>query len=377
MSSDDLERLTRAYKLGNLSDAEYALLVSRLGTGGVEEVSSDTLTAETPIPTEVGAIRQPFAASPSKYDSDSSDRLQLGLFVARISCSILIMLGSITPWASILFLSIKGTDTRWGWVTLGAGAISLVFLLRTQIASRIALGASVIAFITAGYFFTRMLFASHTTKIFGETIRTSIAPGVGLWLIVIGGAAAIGLHAFSPKKMQGSSSAPLPQGAETMPIPSKRTGYILLGVSAGLFLVAALLVIPMMLNRGGYKSDYLPRGALIENCTHPRDLSATHTCSVEKNLSTGERYAEAVSPSSVTPSWCKSKWTEALVKESDRYVVRYGKRVYSYHDCGFVPRKRLHNAELAIALAVSSSIGGGVILIANKRRRTAPTPQQP
>jgi len=165
MESHDLDRLTDAYKRGDLTAEELKRLV---GDG-----------AERNVGTSAGRQVDP-------------------LTIAGIVAAVTIIVGPFLPWASVLGLTVTGWHTdlklQIGLITAG-GVISLAFLARRTWARVLAVLAAGMSLGISGYYVVKMLQGTDQ-RFFHKTIHFSVNPGIGLWLMFGGSLAAVAIHAW-------------------------------------------------------------------------------------------------------------------------------------------------------------------------------------
>ncbi|CAB4942046.1 unannotated protein [freshwater metagenome] len=167
MEADDAIRLVEAVQRGDLTADEFAILVNKENKGSV----------------------------PPRNSGPGAD--QIVTFVAIVG-ALLMAAGTALPWATFFAVSINGFNGHLPIQTVLivlSGAGSLVFLIEASWSRFLALILSSVGLSIGGYYFIRLLIGEKG-EFFGEQIRLSISPGIGLWAIVIGGLACVGVHAW-------------------------------------------------------------------------------------------------------------------------------------------------------------------------------------
>jgi len=175
---DDIERLTRAFREGHLSADEYASLVANKAES--QDTTGTQSKSSQPITRKVGL---PHAPSPESSWIEPT----------AITAGFLVPLGVWLPWASVFGVSINGGASWQGKVIAVSGLASLGFLIGGRFTRVTALCCSLVTLALGSYFFGTLLIGTKT-EFFGEDIRVSITPGIGLWLIVAGSIASILAH---------------------------------------------------------------------------------------------------------------------------------------------------------------------------------------
>lgn len=167
MESNDAIRLVEAVQRGDLTAEEFATLVNKENKGSV----------------------------PPRNSGPGADQI---VTIVPIIGALLMAAGTVLPWVTVLGLSINGFNGHLPIVTVLivlSGSGSLVFLINASWSRLLALILSSVGLSIGGYFFIRLLIGEKG-EVFGEQFRVGVSPGVGLWAIVIGGLACVGVHTW-------------------------------------------------------------------------------------------------------------------------------------------------------------------------------------
>jgi hypothetical protein len=127
-----------------------------------------------------------------------------GLLWLALLAAVLVAIGTLLSWVSVLFFSVNGIQTDDGKLVL-AGAVGAAICMAVSIRSPAASGWYILggllglaSFGISLYDLIRVFTASHG-DFFGASVGAS--PGVGLWLDVVAGA---GLVAAVVRHWQGN-----------------------------------------------------------------------------------------------------------------------------------------------------------------------------
>ena len=157
------------------------------------------------------AYQQPYAASSARRAAARPVALT-GTLVSLLVSSIVVIIGSFTPWLTVsvgpISQSANGSDSvtstliglQGGWLTFAGGLIMLIFVVLIAVSgeSNIATATLIVAVVTAGFAIydlvrtaQKISEASNVSSLGNGPLRPDISVGWGLIVCVIGALAAV------------------------------------------------------------------------------------------------------------------------------------------------------------------------------------------
>jgi hypothetical protein len=142
------------------------------------------------------------------------------LWVALIA-AVVMAIGTLMPWASVLFVTLSGTDTGDGKLTLVLALLAGGFILLTLkwawaylVAAALAVGALAVSLYDAIHLKT------EHADVFGAKLTPSL--GSGLILDVIAGCVLVGALGLHWKNNRATKRTPVVAGVETADLETAR-----------------------------------------------------------------------------------------------------------------------------------------------------------